>query len=60
MVFQEISHALVAMTEKYAKCNIRRLQNDFPPLADRIAFRLISPIEESSLLRSIYKWLKVV
>ena len=53
MVFQEISHALVAMTEKYAKCNIRRLQNDFPTLADRIALRTISPIEDSSLLRSI-------
>ena len=53
MVFQEISPASVVMTEKYTKCNIRRLQNDFAPLADRIALRLISPIEEFSLLRSI-------
>ena len=53
MIFQEISHASVVMTEKYPKCNIRRLQNDFPPLADRIALKIILPIEDSSLLRSI-------
>ena len=40
MVADEIGHASVVMTEKYAKCNLRRLQDDFPSLSDRIALRL--------------------
>ena len=30
MVADEIGHASVVMTEKYARCNLRRLQDDFP------------------------------
>ena len=47
MVSQEIGHASVVMTEKYAKCNLRRLKDDFPSLADRIALRLTPPMEDS-------------
>ena len=47
MVADEIGHASVVMTEKYAKCNLRRLQDDFPSLSDRIALRLTPPIEGS-------------
>ena len=56
MVADEIGHASVVMTEKYAKCNLRRLQDDFPSLADRIALRLTPPMEDSyftNLLQSI-------
>ena len=35
------------MTEKYAKCNLRRLQDDFPSLKERIALRLTPPSEDS-------------
>ena len=46
MVSDEIGHSSVVMTEKYAKCNLRRLQDDFPSLADRIALRLVPPTED--------------
>jgi len=32
MVADEIGHASVVMTEKYARCNLRRLEMDFPSL----------------------------
>ena len=47
MVADEIGHASVVMTEKYARCNLRRLQDDFPSLSDRIALRLTPPMEDS-------------
>ena len=47
MVSQEIGHSSVVMTEKYAKCNLRRLQDDFPSLKERIALRLVPPTEDS-------------
>ena len=56
MVSQEIGHSSVVMTEKYAKCNLRRLKDDFPSLADRIDLRLTPPMEDSyftNLLKSI-------
>ena len=56
MVSQEIGHASVVMTEKYAKCNLRRLKDDFPSLADRIALRLTPPMEDeyfTNLLKSV-------
>ena len=56
MVADEIGHASVVMTEKYTKCNLRRLKDDFPSLADRIALRLTPPMEDSyftNLLKSI-------
>ena len=56
MVADEIGHVSVVMTEKYAKCNLRRLQDDFPSLSDRIALRLTPPMEDSyftNLLQSI-------
>ena len=56
MVSQEIDHASVVMTEKYARCNLRRLQDDFPSLSDRIALRLTPPMEDgyfTNLLQSI-------
>ena len=56
MVEDEIGHASVVMTEKYAKCNLRRLQDDFLLLSDRIALRLTPPMEDSyftNLLQSI-------
>jgi hypothetical protein len=34
------------MTEKYAKCKLPRLQDDFPSLRERIALRLIPPTED--------------
>ena len=46
MVSDEIGHSSVVMTEKYAKCNLRRLEDDFPSLADRIALRLVPPTED--------------
>ena len=39
MVADEIGHALVVMAEKYARCNLRRLQDDFPSLKERIDLR---------------------
>ena len=47
MVSQAISHSSVVMTEKYAKSNLRRLQDDFPSLKERIALRLTPPMEDS-------------
>ena len=47
MVADEIGHSSVVMTEKYAKCNLRRLQDDFPSLKERIALRLVPPTEDS-------------
>ena len=46
MAADEIGHASVVMTEKYARCNLRRLQDDFPSLSDRIALRLTPPMED--------------
>jgi len=46
MVADEIGHASVVMTENYAKCNIRRLQDDFLSLRERIALRLVPPTED--------------
>ena len=40
MVADEIGHSSVVMTEKYAKCNLRRLK-------ERIALRLVPPTEET-------------
>ena len=59
MVSDEIGHSSVVMTEKYAKCNLRRLQDDFPSLADRIALRLVPPTEDvyfKNLLQIVWKW----
>ena len=56
MLSDEIGHASVVMTEKYAKCNLRRLKDDFPSLADRIALRLTPLMEDgyfTNLLKSI-------
>ena len=56
MVSDEIGHSSVVMTEKYAKCNLRRLQDDFPTLRERIALRLVPPAEDSyftKLLQSV-------
>jgi integrase len=47
LVSDEIGHASVVMTEKYAKCNLRRLQSDFPSIADTIAIRLNRPSEDA-------------
>ena len=62
MVADEIGHASVVMTEKYARCNLRRLQDDFPSLSDRIALRLTPPMEDgyfTNLLQSIVKGRKM-
>ena len=56
MVSDEIGHSSVVMTEKYAKCKLPRLQDDFPSLRERIALRLIPPAEDSyftNLLQSV-------
>ena len=56
MVADEIGHASVVITEKYAKCNLRKLKDDFPSLVDRIALRLTTPMEDSyfaNLLKAI-------
>ena len=56
MVSQEIGHASVVMTEKYAKCKLPRLQDDFPSLRERIALRLVPPTEDkyfTNLLQSV-------
>ena len=56
MVSQAIGHSSVVMTEKNAKCNLRRFQDDFPSLRERIALRLTPPMEDSyftNLLQSI-------
>ena len=56
MVSQEIGHTSVVMTEKYAKCKLSRLQDDFPSLRECIALRLIPPTEDSyftNLLQSV-------
>ena len=47
MVSQAIGHSSVVMTEKYAKCNLRRFQDDFPSLRERIALRLAPPMKDS-------------
>ena len=47
MVADGIGYASVVMTEKYARCNLRRLQDDFPSLSYRIALRLTPPMEGS-------------
>ena len=47
MVSQAIGHSSVVMTEKNAKCNLRRFQDDFPSLRERIALRLTPPMEDS-------------
>ena len=47
MVPEEIGHSSVVMTKNYAKCNLRRLQDDFPSLKERNTLRLVPPIEDS-------------
>jgi len=47
MVADEIGHTSVEMTEEYARCNLRRLQDDFPSLVDRIVLRLTPSMEDS-------------
>ena len=47
MVSDEIGHSSVVMVEKYPKCNLRRLQTDFPSLKERINLRLTPPSEDS-------------
>jgi hypothetical protein len=52
----KIGHASVVMKGKYAKCNLIRMQDDFPSLRERIALRLTQPMEDSyftNLLQSI-------
>ena len=34
------------MTEKYAKCKLPRLQDDFPSLKEMIGLRLVKPTED--------------
>jgi len=46
MVSDEIGHSSVVMTEKYTKCKLPRLQDDFPSLRERIALRLVPPTED--------------
>ena len=46
LVSDEIGHTSVTMTERYTKCNLRRLQSDFPTIADIIERRLNKPIED--------------
>ena len=46
MVANEIGHSPVVVTEKYAKCNLRRLQDEFPSLKERINLRLTPPSED--------------
>ena len=46
MVSQEIGHSSVVMTEHYTRFNLRKLMDDFPSLADRIALRLVPPTED--------------
>ena len=44
------------MTDKYAKCNLRKLQDDFPTLRERIVLRLVPPTEDfevTNLLKSV-------
>jgi len=53
MVADKIGHASVVMTEKYARCNLRRLQDDFPSLKERIALRLVPP--EGSYFTNLLK-----
>ena len=50
LVSDEIGHTSVAVTEKYTKCNLRRLQSDFPSIADIIKRRLKKPIEDNYLI----------
>ena len=47
MVADKTSHSSAVMTGKYAKCNLRILQDDFPSLKERIALRLVPPAEDS-------------
>ncbi len=54
MVSDEIGHSSVVMTEKYPKCNLRRLQDDFPTLRERIALRLV-PLTEDSYFTNLLK-----
>ena len=56
MVSDEIGHSSVVMVEKYPKCNLRRLQDDFPSLKERINLRLTPPSEDkyfTTLLNAI-------
>ena len=45
MLFREIGHSLVLMTEKYSKFNPRKLRDYFPSLRERINLRLTRPNE---------------
>ena len=47
MVADEIGYSSIVITEKYAKCNLRILQDDFPSLKERIVLRLVPPTEDS-------------
>ncbi len=46
MASPEIGHSSVVMTEQYARFNLRKLKDDFPSIADRIALRLTPPMED--------------
>ena len=47
MLIDEIGHSSVVIAEEYAKCNLRKSQDDFSWLRERIALRLIPPTEDS-------------
>ena len=45
-IADEIGHSLVVMKEKHAKCNLRKLRDNFPSLRERINLRLTRPSED--------------
>ena len=42
-----MGHSSVTTTEIYAKFNLRRLEMDFPSLADKIVARLTPPADDA-------------
>lgn len=47
MVFQEIGHSSIMMTEKYTRFNLRKFKDDFPSIADKIEARLTPPVDDN-------------
>ena len=47
MLSQEIAHSSVVVTEKNAKFNLKKLNDDFPSTADKIDAMLTPPADDA-------------
>ena len=52
MLFQEIGHSVVLITDKHVNFNLRKLKDDFPSMADRIDAKL-TPLADDAYFTNL-------